>query len=202
EFKPVGGVKPKKVDLRFVIATNKDLEKLVEDKKFREDLFYRLNVVSITIPTLRERKDDIPLLAYHFLRKFAQEMSKTIKSISVDAMNMLNDYSWPGNVRQLENVIERAIVMAEGDAVTTDHLPFVVRDEVAHPDTPIPRTSQDLKDSKKKLRESVVESIEKSFILDALTRNDWNITKSAKDVSMQRSNFQALMRKYNIRIEK
>ena len=202
EFTPVGGVKPKKVDLRFVIATNKDLEKLVEDKKFREDLFYRLNVVSITIPTLRERKDDIPLLAYHFLRKFAQEMSKTIKSISVDAMNMLNDYSWPGNVRQLENVIERAIVMAEGDAVTTDHLPFVVRDEVAHPDTPIPRTSQDLKDSKKKLRESVVESIEKSFILDALTRNDWNITKSAKDVSMQRSNFQALMRKYNIRIEK
>ena len=202
EFTPVGGVKPKKVDLRFIIATNKDLEKLVEEKQFREDLFYRLNVVSFTIPPLREKKDDIPLLAYHFLRKYAKEMKKNIKSISVDAMNMLIAYGWPGNVRQLENVVERAIVMAEGDTITTEHLPFVVRAEIAHPDTPIPKTSKELKDTKKKVRESAIESIEKSFILDALTRNDWNITKSAKDVGMQRSNFQALMRKYNIRIEK
>jgi DNA-binding NtrC family response regulator len=202
EFTPVGGVKPKKVDLRFIVATNKDLEKLVEEKQFREDLFYRLNVVSITIPSLKERKDDIPLLAYHFLRKYDKEMNKNIKSISVDAMNMLNAYSWPGNVRQLENVIERAIVMAEGDTITTEHLPFAVRSEIAHPDTPIPKSSDELKEVKKKLRESAVESIEKSFILDALVRNDWNITRSAKDVGMQRPNFQALMRKYNIRIEK
>jgi DNA-binding NtrC family response regulator len=202
EFTPVGGVKPKKVDLRFIVATNKDLEKLVKEKQFREDLFYRLNVVSITIPSLKERKDDIPLLAYHFLRKYDKEMNKNIKSISVDAMNMLNAYSWPGNVRQLENVIERAIVMAEGDTITTEHLPFAVRSEIAHPDTPIPKSSDELKEVKKKLRESAVESIEKSFILDALVRNDWNITRSAKDVGMQRPNFQALMRKYNIRIEK
>jgi DNA-binding NtrC family response regulator len=202
EFTPVGGVKPKKVDLRFIVATNKDLERLVEEKQFREDLFYRLNVVSITIPPLREKKDDIPLLAYHFLRKYAKEMKKNIKSISVDAMNMLITYSWPGNVRQLENVVERAIVMAEGDTVTTEHLPFVVRAETAHPDTPSPKTSEELKEIKKRVRESAVESIEKSFILDALTRNDWNITRSAKDVGMQRPNFQALMRKYNIRIEK
>ena len=203
EFTPVGGVKPKKVDIRFIVATNKDIEKLVEQKQFREDLFYRLNVVSFTVPPLREKKDDIPLLAYHFLRKYAKEMKKkNIKSISVDAMNMLNDYSWPGNVRQLENVIERAIVMSETDTITTEHLPFAVRAEMAHPDTPIPKTSKDLKETKKKVRESAVESIEKSFILDALTRNDWNITRSAKDVGMQRPNFQALMRKYNIRIEK
>jgi transcriptional regulator with PAS, ATPase and Fis domain len=175
---------------------------LVEEKQFREDLFYRLYVVSITIPPLRERKDDIPLLAYHFLKKYIKEMNKNIKSISVDAMNMLIAYGWPGNVRQLENVIERGIVMAEGDAITTEHLPFVVRAEIAHPDTPIPKNSEELKQIKKKVRESAIESIEKSFILDALTRNDWNITKSAKEVGMQRPNFQALMRKYNIRIEK
>jgi DNA-binding NtrC family response regulator len=202
EFTPVGGVKAKKVDLRFIVATNKNLEKLVEQKQFREDLFYRLNVISIPIPPLKERKDDIPLLAYHFLKKYAKEMKKDIKSISVDAMNMLNAYGWPGNVRQLENVIERAIVMAEGDTVTTEHLPFAVRAEMAHPDTPIPKTSEELKEIKKRARESAVENIEKSFILDALTRNDWNITKSAKDVGMQRPNFQALMRKYNIRLEK
>jgi DNA-binding NtrC family response regulator len=202
EFTPVGGVKPKKVDLRFIVATNKDLERLVEEKQFREDLFYRLNVVSITIPPLRERKDDTPLLAYHFLRKYTREMNKSIKSISVDAMNMLIAYSWPGNVRQLENVIERAIVMAEGDTITTEHLPFAVRAEIAHPDTPIPKTSDELKEIKKKVRESAVESIEKSFILDALTRNDWNITRAAKDVGMQRPNFQALIRKYGIKIEK
>jgi len=202
EFTPVGGVKPKGVDLRFIVATNKDLEKLVKEEKFREDLFYRLNVVSITVPPLREKKDDIPLLGYHFLKKYAKEVKKNIKSISVDAMNMLIAYSWPGNVRQLENVIERAVVMAEGDTVTTEYLPFVVRDEITHPDASIPKTSSELKESKKKIRETAVESIEKSFILDALTRNDWNVTKSAREVGMQRPNFQALMRKYNIRIEK
>jgi len=202
EFTPVGGVKPKKVDLRLIVATNKDLEKLVEENKFREDLFYRLNVITIVIPPLKERKDDIPLLAYHFLRKYAKEMKKSIKSISVDVMNMLTAYSWPGNVRQLENVIERAIVMAEGHTVTTEHLPFAVRTEMAHPNTPIPKNSEELKEVKKKLRESAVENIEKSFILDALTRNDWNISRSAKEVGMQRPNFQALMRKYNIRTEK
>jgi len=202
EFTPVGGVEPKKVDIRFIVATNKDIEKLVEEKQLREDLFYRLNVISITIPPLREKKDDIPLLAYHFLKKYANEMKKSIKSISVDAMNMLIAYSWPGNVRQLENVIERAIVMAEEDTITTEHLPFVVGAEVAHPDTFIPKTSKELKEIKRKMRESAVGSIEKSFILDALARNDWNVTRSAKEVGMQRSNFQALMKKYNIRIEK
>jgi DNA-binding NtrC family response regulator len=202
EFTPVGGVNPKKVDLRFIVATNKDLERLVTEGKFREDLFYRLNVVSITVPLLKERKDDIPLLAYHFLKKYAKEMKKNIKSISVDAMNKLTAYDWPGNVRQLENVIERAIVMAEGDTVTTEQLPFAVADGAAHPDMPIPKTSEELKEIKKELREAAVESIEKSFVLDALTRNDWNVTKSAEDVGMQRSNFQALMRKYNIKLQK
>jgi DNA-binding NtrC family response regulator len=202
EFTPVGGVTSKKVDLRFIVATNKDLDQLVKDGKFREDLFYRLNVVSITVPPLREKRDDVPLLAYHFLKKYAKEMKKDIKSISVDAMNKLIAYGWPGNVRQLENVLERAIVMAEGDTITTEQLPFAVAGEAGHLDTPIPKTSDELKEIKKQLRETAVENIEKSFILDALTRNDWNVTKSAEVVGMQRSNFQALMRKYNIKLQK
>jgi DNA-binding NtrC family response regulator len=202
EFTPVGGVTSRKLDLRFIVATNKDLDQLVKEGTFREDLFYRLNVISITVPPLREKKDDIPLLAYHFLKKYAREMKKNIRSVSVDAMNKLIAYGWPGNVRQLENVIERAIVMAEGDTIATEHLPFAVANGAAHPDTPIPKTSEELKEAKKHLRESAVESIEKSFILDALTRNDWNVTKSAEDVGMQRPNFQALMRKYNIRLQK
>jgi len=202
EFTPVGGVTSRKVDLRFIVATNKDLDQLVRDGKFREDLFYRLNVVSITVPPLREKRDDVPLLAYHFLKKYAKEMQKDIKSISVDAMNKLIAHSWPGNIRQLENVIERAIVMAEGDTITTEQLPFAVAGEAGHLDTPIPKTSDELKEIKKQLRESAVENIEKSFVLDALTRNDWNVTKSAEVVGMQRSNFQALMRKYNIKLQK
>jgi DNA-binding NtrC family response regulator len=200
EFLPVGGVQTKKVDLRFIVATNKNLEKLVKEKEFREDLYYRLNVVSITIPPLRERKDDIPILAYHFLKKFNQEMSKEIKGISVEAMNKLINYEWPGNVRQLENVIERAVVMAESQSIVSEYLPASILGKGAEVDTQIPKNSEELKTMKKYLRESAVENIEKMFILEALNRNDWNVTRSAKEVGMQRTNFQALMRKYNIRI--
>jgi DNA-binding NtrC family response regulator len=202
EFLPVGGVQPKKVDLRFIVATNKNLENLVKEKRFREDLYYRLNVVSITVPPLRERKDDIPILAYHFLKKFTKEMDKDIKSISVEAMNKLISYEWPGNVRQLENVIERAVVMAESQVIVSEHLPASILGKGAEIDTQIPKTSQELKKMKKYLRESVVENVERMFVLEALNRNDWNVTNSAKEVGMQRTNFQALMRKYNVRVRK
>lgn len=200
EFLPVGGVQPKKVDLRFIVATNKNLENLVKEKKFRDDLYYRLNVVSITVPPLRERKDDIPILAYHFLKKFTKEMDRDIKSISVEAMNKLINYEWPGNVRQLENVIERAVVMAESQAIVSEYLPASILGKGAEIDTQSPKTSQELKKMKKYLRESAVENVERMFVLEALNRNDWNVTNSAKEVGMQRTNFQALMRKYNIRV--
>jgi transcriptional regulator with PAS, ATPase and Fis domain len=200
EFLSVGGVQPKKVDLRFIVATNKNLEKLVNEKKFREDLYYRLNVVSITIPPLREKKEDIPILGYHFLKKFNQEMGKDIKSISVEAMNKLINYEWPGNVRQLENVIERAVVMAEGQTIISEYLPASILGKGADIDTKIPKDSEELKQMKKYLRESAVENVEKMFVLEALNRNDWNVTRTAKEVGMQRTNLQALMRKYNIRV--
>ncbi|MDH4222665.1 MAG: sigma-54 dependent transcriptional regulator [candidate division Zixibacteria bacterium] len=201
EFLPVGGVQPKKVDLRFIVATNKNLESLVKEKRFREDLYYRLNVVSVTVPPLKERKDDIPILAYHFLKKFTKEMDKDIKSISVEAMNKLISYGWPGNVRQLENIIERAVVMAESQSIVSEYLPASIIGKGAEIDTQTPKSSEELKKLKKYLRESAVENIEKMFVLESLNRNDWNVTRSAKEVGMQRTNFQALMRKYNISIK-
>jgi DNA-binding NtrC family response regulator len=157
-------------------------------------------VVSITIPPLREKKDDIPILAYHFLKKFNQEMGKDIKSISVEAMNKLINYEWPGNIRQLENVIERAVVMAESQTIVLEYLPASILGKGADMDTKIPKDSEELKQMKKYLRESAVENVEKMFVLEALNRNEWNVTRTAKEVGMQRTNLQALMRKYNIRV--
>jgi two-component system NtrC family response regulator len=128
EFERVGGNQTLNVDVRLVVATNRDLKKLVEQGKFREDLYYRLNVISVTLPPLRERKDDIPALAMHFLRRFALENGKPVERIDPDAMRVLRAHQWPGNVRELENVLERAVVLVEGTVVTTRHLPSEFED--------------------------------------------------------------------------
>ncbi|MGB9629808.1 MAG: sigma-54-dependent transcriptional regulator, partial [Thermodesulfobacteriota bacterium] len=113
EFTPVGGTKPKKVDIRLISATNKDLEKMIKEGTFREDLYYRLNFVPIHLPPLKERQEDIPLLSVHFLKKFSEEMGKSIKGFTPEAMEKLMKYSWPGNVRELENMIGRTVVMID-----------------------------------------------------------------------------------------
>jgi DNA-binding NtrC family response regulator len=123
EFERVGGNETQKVDVRVVAATNKDLAREAEAGRFREDLYYRLNVVQIPLPSLRERASDIPLLAGHFLRKYADENAKAVQNISEDAMARLRGYSWPGNVRELENVIERAVVLCGGGEIHVEHLP-------------------------------------------------------------------------------
>jgi len=198
EFKPVGGTKWKKIDIRLIAATNRNLKKMIEEGTFREDLFYRLNIVPIFLPPLRERREDIPLLASHFLQKYNQERNRNVKSISSEAMQLLMDYSWPGNVRELENVIERVVVMNEGDTIKPEHLPLNIRGEEATFEVEVPRSWEEVKKIKKNLRKKLVAKIEKKFVLEALKRNNWNVTKSAKDVGMQRQNFQALMRRYNI----
>lgn len=121
EIERVGAVKPVKVDVRIVAASNKDLEKAVEEKKFREDLYYRLNVFPIRIPPLRERREDIPLLVEYFVNKYCLEMKTAVKNISQDAIEMLMNYNWKGNVRELENAIERAVILCETDKITTEH---------------------------------------------------------------------------------
>lgn len=194
EFRPVGGRDPIKIDIRVIAATNKDLEAMTKEGSFREDLFYRLNIFPIHLPPLRERKEDIPLLSYHFLKRYSEYLGKEVTHISAEAMKVLIFYDWPGNVRELENSIHRAILLCNEKTIRPDHLSFLGLKSLED----IPKTSEELKERKKDLRSKSIEEIEKVFILEALKRNDWNITRAAADVGMQRSNFHALLKKYDI----
>jgi two-component system NtrC family response regulator len=196
EFMPVGAREVKGVDVRLLFATNRDLKEMVAEGGLREDFYYRIYVYPITVPSLRERKSDISLLAYHFLKKYSKDFGKPILSIARNAMEALCDYAWPGNVRQLENVIQAAIIASDTDILTSQDLPeFGEPQEV--PYFP-PRTNEELKSLKKELRAKTVEKVERDFLLHALRRNEGNVTRAAKDVGMQRSNFQGLMRKHGI----
>ncbi len=200
EFTPVGGTKAKKVDIRLIAATNKDLEKMIKEETFREDLYYRLNIVPIYLPSLKERLEDIPLLAVHFLKKYGEEMGKGIKGFTPEAMEKLMKYPWPGNVRELENIIERTVVMLDEDMVRVEHLILPGRQEKEAIKDQIPTTSDELKEIKKQIREKAVEEIERAFVMNALERHHWNVTRAAEEVGMLRPNFQALMRKFNLRV--
>ncbi len=199
EFKAVGDTRTQSANFRLVTATNKDLKAMVADETFREDLFYRINIFPIQIPPLRERRDDIPSLAFHFLNVFAADLDKIMTDISAGAMNLLTNYDWPGNVRELENTIQRAVILASDKTVRQAHLVSIL-DMMPRLDIEVPQTGDDLKRIKKIAREKSVENIEKLFVIEALKRNAWNVTKSAEETGMQRANFQALMKKYNIRI--
>jgi DNA-binding NtrC family response regulator len=199
EFMPVGGTKMKKVDIRLIAATNKDLDKMITEGTFREDLYYRLNIVPIPLPVLSERQEDIPLLAAHFLKKYAQEMGKNIKGFTPEAIEKLLRYPWPGNVRELENVIERTVVLMDEEMVRPEFLILPEQRQKEAVDERVPVTSDELKEIKKHMREKAVEEIERAFVVNALERNHWNVTRAAEEVGMLRPNFQALMRKYNLR---
>jgi DNA-binding NtrC family response regulator len=199
EFKAVGDTQTRTTNVRLLAATNKDLKAMVADGSFREDLYYRINVFPIHIPPLRERRDDIPALAFHFLKLFCTEMEKPAAQFSDGAMSLLSNYDWPGNVRELGNVIHRAVILSSDNIIRQGHLANIL-DAAPRPDLEVPRTSDDLKRIKKIAREKSVEDVEKMFIQETLKRNVWNVTKSAEETGMQRANFQALMKKYNIRV--
>jgi len=199
EFRPVGSTVVQKTNVRLVAATNKDLKAMVAEGTFREDLYYRINVFPIHAPALRERRDDIPALAFHFLKTFCNELEKPVPEISEAAMSTLVNYDWPGNVRELENTIHRAVILASDKAIHQAHLVNIIQAS-PRPDLQVPRTGEDLKRLKKIAREKSVEEVEKLFIQETLKRNASNVTKSAEETGMQRSNFQALMKKYNIRV--
>jgi DNA-binding NtrC family response regulator len=199
EFKAVGGTRTQSANFRLITATNKDLKAMVADGAFREDLFYRFNIFPIPIPPLRERRDDIPALAFHFLNVFAADLDKRMTDISAGAMNLLMNYDWPGNVRELENTVQRAVILATDKTIHQAHLVSII-DMMPRLDVEVPKTGDELKRIKKITREKSVENIEKLFVIEALKRNAWNVTRSAEETGMQRANFQALMKKYNIRI--
>jgi len=199
EFRAVGDTRTQTTNIRLVTATNKDLKAMVAAGSFREDLYYRINIFPIEVPPLRERQADIPALAFHFLNVFRSELCKDVTEFSEGAMNALTHYDWPGNVRELENAVHRAMILASGKLIRRAHLAYII-------DTPsmsaieVPRTSEELKRLKKVAREKSVEEIEKRFVLEALRRNNWSGKRSAEETGMQRANFQALMKKYQIRI--
>jgi len=168
EFERLGGVRPIKVDVRLVAATNKDLEAAVQQAEFREDLYYRLNVFSIFMPPLRERRPDILLLADHFVEKYAAAHGKDVRRIATTAIDMLMSYHWPGNVRELENCIERAVVVCDGGVVHAHHLPPTL--QTAEVSGTLPRRSL----------AAAVESYEKDLILDALKSTRGNRAKAAR----------------------
>jgi DNA-binding NtrC family response regulator len=196
EFLPVGATQTKNVDVRLLFATNKDLKKMVGEGTLREDFYYRIFVYPVSVPPLCERKSDVPLLAYHFLKSYSADFGKSTRSISREAMEALCQYEWPGNVRQLENVIQAAIIASETNVLTYKDLPEFRESEVAP--YVVPRTNVELKKLKKELKLRTVEKVEREFLIHALQRNDWNVTRAAKDVGMQRTNFQGLMRKHDI----
>ena len=199
EFKAVGDTRTQGANFRLITATNKDLKAMVAEGAFREDLFYRINIFPIHVPPLRERKDDIAPLAFHFLRVFSEVLGKKVDEFSEGAMSVLVNYGWPGNVRELENAIHRAVILAVDKVIRQAHLVNIV-DMLPQLDLEVPRTSDELKRIKKATREKSVEGVEKLFVLEALKRNAWNVTKSAEETGMQRANFQALMKKYDIRL--
>ncbi|MCD6385052.1 sigma-54-dependent Fis family transcriptional regulator [Candidatus Sumerlaeota bacterium] len=204
EFLPLGATQYKKADVRVLCATNEDLRELVRNGSFRQDLYYRLSVFPLYIPPLRERKEDIPLLAYHFLKQHSRIGQRSDKPVPTQlaekTLEMLMEYDWPGNVRELSHIIERMVIVCDGDTLLPAHLPPQIYSESIEENISIPRTAKDLKILKKELREKAVADVERRFVLQALERNNWNVTRAAEDVGMQRPNFQALLRKYNIRL--
>ncbi len=168
EFERLGGVKPIKVNVRLVAATNKDLEAAVQQGAFREDLYYRLNVFSVYLPPLRERKPDIPLLADHFVEKYAARETKEVRRIATTAIDMLMSYHWPGNVRELENCIERAVLVCEGGVIHGHHLP------------PTLQTAEVSGTMSRLGLSAAVAAYEKDMILDALKTARGNRARAAR----------------------
>ncbi|WP_432822852.1 sigma-54-dependent transcriptional regulator [Trichloromonas sp.] len=202
EVTPIGGTKPIPIDIRLIAATNKNLKDMVADGTFREDLFFRLNIIPIDLPALRDRKGDLVPLVKYFLKKFSDEIGNEVRGLAPGAMAMLRKYTFPGNVRELENIIERAVVLSVGDLIEPEDLELPVSDGegFAVEEDYVPRTTEELKEAKREVRERAVAPIERAFVLDALKRNDWNITKAAEEVGMLRPNFQALLKKQGISV--
>jgi two-component system, NtrC family, response regulator AtoC len=203
EFERVGGVKTQKVDVRLIAATNRDLSKEISDGKFREDLYYRLNVVPIHIPPLRERREDIPPLIEHFRKKFNIRLGRAITSISPEAQQKLSSYHWQGNIRELENVMERMVLFCEGDTIQESLLPEEVRSsELAQPAKLSPTTS--IPASGATLKEIVKEStarIERDLIAKALEETGGNVTRAAQKLKISRKGLQLKMKELGLRDE-
>jgi two-component system response regulator AtoC len=194
EFERLGDNTLRPISARFIAATNQNLELKISEKTFREDLFYRLNIVHLNLQPLRNHKDDIPLLANFFLLRYSRQLNKKIVGFSEDAMSLLSAYSYPGNVRELENIVERAVMLTHGNIIATDALGVLCTDiDLKHPALPI------VSDDFAKSREYLLTAFEKQFILQQLKQHQGNVSAAAKASNMSRQNFHRLVVKYNLK---
>ncbi len=190
QIRKVGGVEARRVDVRIIAATNKDLGQQVKEEKFREDLYYRLNVVKIDLPPLRERKEDIPLLANHFLKKYSLQNSKEITGFTEEAMELLTLYHWPGNVRELENEVERAVVLTTNQSIISAEV-LSQRLKKSLKPTKIPFKGESLK--------RMMDDVERRLLKEALEKNNWNRTKTAKALGLSRQALIKKLSKYSLK---
>jgi DNA-binding NtrC family response regulator len=190
QFERVGGQVPLEVDVRLIAATNKNLRQMVEEGTFREDLFYRLYVVAVDIPPLRERMGDIPLLIQHFLTTLAEENGKTVEGLTPEARSALMHYAWPGNVRELRNVLERMVVLSRGNRLTLRDIPEAIRSDL--PPGHAPRS----------LAEMSLDEAEKQLIIQALAAHQGNRTKAAEQLGISRRTLHRKLNEYGLREEK
>jgi two-component system NtrC family response regulator len=185
-FQRIGGTETLSVDVRILAATHQDLEGLIKAGRFREDLFFRINVISIRIPPLRERREDIPHLADHFLRKYAGEEGKDIRSLSREALDVLMKYDYPGNVRELENLIQRAVVLCRGDLITVE-------------DLSLPRKESRMKEGEARTLADRVAHLEKKLIMEALGKSGGNQSGAARALGLTERNLRYKMKKYGMK---
>ncbi|OLB95541.1 MAG: hypothetical protein AUH30_14845 [Candidatus Rokubacteria bacterium 13_1_40CM_68_15] len=190
EIKPVGDVATRRVRVRVIAATNRDLESAMQRAEFREDLFYRFNAFTITLPVLRERMEDLPVLAYHFLRKAEAKVNKKVERISTEALDLLKRYPWPGNLRELENIIERAVVLARDRSIEPEHLPLHLQEPrgLAVPSD----------DGLLAGKERLVREFERQAVLRFLRESRGNVSAAAKKARITRRNFHRLLLKHQI----
>jgi DNA-binding NtrC family response regulator len=198
--KKVGDTTERDVDIRLISATNRDLTEMVRTGEFREDLYYRLNVVPIYLPPLRERSGDIPLLTIAFLERFCKKNHVAVKGFTSEALGLMESYLWPGNVRELRNIVERLAILCDQERIEPHHLPAEIRQVPLRTDggAPLPSTWEGFKQLKQQIRDSAVQQLERSFLLDALKRCNGNVSRAAEEIGIQRTNLHALLRKHGL----
>jgi transcriptional regulator with GAF, ATPase, and Fis domain len=205
EFERVGGIKTLKVDVRLIAATNRDLKQLIADGRFREDLYYRLAVVPIALPPLRERREDIPLLVKHFIEKYDLRLGKRVEGIEDEALELLLGYAWPGNIRELENLMERSVLFADGPLIQASALPDSLRERGPQPPVPIAAVgplgaiAAPSGASMKEIVRQAQAELEKELIGRALEETGGNVTRAAKRLQISRKSLQVKMKELGLR---
>jgi len=205
EFERVGGIKTIRVDVRLIAATNRDLKQLIAEGRFREDLYYRLNVVPIALPPLRDRKVDIPPLVGHFIEKYDRRLGKKVERMDDDALGLLMRYSWPGNIRELENLMERSVLFADGPVITSENLPESLIERPTGPATPIAAVgplgaiAAPSGASMKEIVRQAQAELERELIGRALEETGGNVTRAAKRLQISRKSLQVKMKELGLR---